>query len=549
MLVIHKLVSRRDAADEGAVLVTVVVVMLIGFVIATLIAASVLSTIQSNASNKRTTQAFVSAESGRDVAVKNLRSSIGEDDIDCAAVKLTDDSDLNNDGVSDAAEAPFWEYSIWTSGAATRPPLSKDSGDWAAACPTTASKWVWIESTGWQSDGAVPTTTDSVYPWYHGPATQPAGTLAYFEGKFTATKSTYVGDLVIREAGDYQCNNGASGAGTVQGDLWVLNGGLTTTSDCTVTGSIYAKGTITVKNKNFTVGGDVISVEGDIHITAGNVSIGGEVHAAGDIDTKNGSGIVDKSFRAGKAMIDYKAADWKRINGSAVPFTQNEPAPVISPTLPQVYDATSWIELTSTTKWNSDTEPFEPHPGLCSAAALKPVLETSGMRTVIDVSSCGTGTIVVDIGNINLARDALIYVPSTVLMDLQFKGTVNKAASAADPQLFVVHGDANSTDDKPTCTAASASAKDKLTVSGVINVRTMIYSACGIPQTMALTMNGQLYMGNDGLHLNGGTFTCKPMSWKPTLEGLSCGVKGEGGIFDPTNTETRLDNLAFQTER
>jgi hypothetical protein len=39
------------------------------------------------------------------------------------------------------------------------------------------------------------------------------------------------------------------------------------------------------------------------------------------------------------------------------------------------------------------------------------------------------------------------------------------------------------------------------------------------------------------------------MEWKPQIGKLSCGVKGSGGIFDPTNTVTRLDNRAHQTER
>jgi hypothetical protein len=145
---------------------------------------------------------------------------------------------------------------------------------------------------------------------------------------------------------------------------------------------------------------------------------------------------------------------------------------------------------------------------------------------------------------VSLARDVLIYVPSTESMDLDLKAIISKDAGVTDPQLFIVHGDANGADGKPTC-----SKTDTFVANPNIGVRTMIYSACGISNSMALTMTGQIYMGNDGLHLNGGVFTCKPMSWKPALSGLSCGVKGTGGIFDPANTVTRLDNITFQTER
>ena len=101
------------------------------------------------------------------------------------------------------------------------------------------------------------------------------GTLAYFEGEFKATKSTYQGDLVIRDVGDYECNNGATGA--INGDLWVLHGGLRITDDCTVTGSVYARNLIEVNNHNLTVGADIISVAGPIKLNATGVDIGGSV--------------------------------------------------------------------------------------------------------------------------------------------------------------------------------------------------------------------------------------------------------------------------------
>ena len=57
--------ARNRGDDDGAVLVTVVIVMFVGFIVATVVAASVLSTIGVNADNTGNTQAFVTAESGR----------------------------------------------------------------------------------------------------------------------------------------------------------------------------------------------------------------------------------------------------------------------------------------------------------------------------------------------------------------------------------------------------------------------------------------------------------------------------------------------------
>ena len=254
-------------------------------------------------------------------------------------------------------------------------------------------------------------------------------------------------------------------------------------------------------------------------------------------------------------MVDHVPADWTKADGTTpVPVLAGAPTPVISPTLDQVFDATNWIELTASTTWSSTALPvYAPTPGtVCTTAQLQAVLGTAGTRAVIDMTGCPAGGsgIKVAPGNVTLVRDALIIVPAGQKMDLELNGTISRPVATTletGPQLLVVHLDPNGSDGRPpTC---SASALDKFTAGGANSVRTLIYSACGIGTTMSLTMSGQLYMGSDGLHLNGGTFTCTPMSWTPTLPTISCGVRGDGGIFDPSNTVTRLDNLKYQTER
>lgn len=523
----------RDIQDDdsGAVLMSVVLVMLVGFIIAATIAASVFFTVGANVNNKDRTQAFVAAESGRDVAIRSLKSAITSTGLDCSAVAMS--------ATSASGTSPRYSYTVRSTADAERPAGPSSAGV-GATCPTPSTKWVVISSTGTGPDG-YSITVDAVYPWYHGPATQPAGTLAFFEGEFTATKSTYQGDLVIRDDGDYECNN-ADGV-SIQGDLWVLKGGLVITKDCVITGNVYTRDLIDTKNHKLVVGGDLMSLQGSIALTANDVKIGGDVYAKGTISTKNGSGVVNGSFKTAATMVDHDPTKWKRLDGTAVPTLQGQAAPTVTPTLDQVFAATAWIELTSTVPWSTDTIMYT---GLCTAAQLQTVLTVPGTRAFIDMTGCTGGNpneISVAPGNFALARDAILYVPSAKGMNLDLTGTVTKASG--DPQLFIVHADANGSDNKPTCTTGS----DKFTATATIGVRTMVYSACGISNSMALTMTGQLYMGNLGIHLNGGTFTCTPMEWKPQIGKLSCGVKGTGGIFDPSNTVTRLDNRAYQTER
>ncbi|KQP71018.1 hypothetical protein ASF40_04135 [Microbacterium sp. Leaf288] len=527
-------------------LITVVVVMLVGFVIAVAVAASVMFTIDANVGNKDRTQAFIAAESGRDVALGSIREKIGASGLNCSPSGMPAPPPMSGTGT-----APNYQYTVYTTNDVVRPSADHPSA-WASVCPTTATKWVKIESTGWQVPTAK-TTIDAIYPWYHGPSTTPSGTVAFFEGEFTATKSTYTGDLVIRD-GDYECNNGASGG--VQGDLWVLRGKLTITDTCIVTGSVYVRDQISVANKQLRVGGDLVSVQGMIKLNANGAEIGGDVYGAGNIDTKTGSGVVKGAFKTPGSMVDHNPTSWT--NGATppapVPIDDNAPAPVISPTLEQVYAATSWIELTSTTTWSSIAMPvYAPIPGtVCSTTQLQDVLRATGTRAVIDMTGCPAGGsgIKVDPGNVTVARDAVILVPANQKMDLELTKTISRPVGttlAGGPQLLIVHLDPNGSDGRPP--ACGSSDLDKFTAGGTNSVRTLIYSACGIGSTMSLTMSGQLYMGSDGLHLNGGTFTCVPMSWAPTLPTISCGIKGPGGIFDPTNTVTRLDDLAYQTEK
>lgn len=532
MLVIRRARVRTVASppqpgdDRGAVLVVVVVLMLLGVVIATSIAASVVFTIGANVDNRSNTQAFIAAESGRDAALAAVRANIDDGVLTCSA------------GIAVAPGASPGPQYVSTVRWATS---SDAPADWSSiaggaseykACPTETSNWIVIRSEG-SADGST-SVIDAAYPWTESPDTRPAGTLAYFDSEFKATKSTYEGDLVIRGSGDYQCNNGAGNA--IRGDLWITDAGMEVTGDCWVTGSIYSYGKILVKNKDFRVDGDIITEVGNINFEADNAKIGGDVYAGGNVViSKSGTLGNGKTMRAVGTVTT--PTTWKHVDVSPVVGQSGQPKPVISPTLKAVHDATAWLELDGSLDWG-----VPPTTGKCSTADIKSLLETAGDPIMIDMSACDATSVTVNPGSPAIKRDAVLYVSPSKKMNLELSGTITKGAG--DPQLLILHGDANLGDKKPTCSTG----EDKLTVGSTIGVRTMIYSACGINKTVALTMTGQLYMGTDGLHLNGGTFTCSPMGWAPAFKNLSCGVKGSGGIFDPDKTVVSFGSLVYQTE-
>lgn len=531
MLVVKRFMrrARRPASDDdGAVLVTVVVVMFVGFLIAATIAASVTFTISANSNNREVTSAFIAAESGRDTALANLSSSIEDGTVDCAAVNLSD---------SLASSDLTFDYSVRVTDVVSPAPTDFDAlGAAAEVCPSLTTRHVVIRSTG--TVGSESTTVDSVYPWNVVPDTQPAGTLSYFDGQFKATKSTYEGDLVVRGTGDYECNNSAGDR--IEGDLWVLRASVRVTGPCEVTGSIYAYGLVEVKNKDLVVGGDIVTETGDIDLTPNNATIGGSLYSGRNVILTK-SGTVGGDIKAQGTITSPLPAGWTKPDGTAIATTQSAPAPVFAPTLTQVLDATAWVELGDWNDWSSGSEI---KTGLCTAASQKPFLETTGTRVVFDLSACGSNVKVAP-GTVSMKRDVLYLVPSASGMDLELTGAISRGAG--DPQLFIVHKDVSQ--DSPTRPTTCPTGSDKFAIGTNVDVRTMIYSPCGITNSMSLTMKGQLYMGGVGLHLNGGTFTCTPMEWKPAIPSLSCGVKGSGGVYDPNRKEITIGGLAYQTER
>ena len=117
-MLVRVITPRGVGKDDGAAIVTVVIVMLVGFVIASVVAASVMSTIRANAGNSAQTQAFIAAESGRDEAVEYL-SSVGT----CSA------GALDFEGTS-----PDYSATVYVTDSET-PPTSK-AGLGSPACPT-----------------------------------------------------------------------------------------------------------------------------------------------------------------------------------------------------------------------------------------------------------------------------------------------------------------------------------------------------------------------------------------------------------------------------
>ncbi|HEY9310682.1 hypothetical protein, partial [Williamsia sp.] len=258
MLVIDRLFMRVRREDDGAVLVTVVVVMLVGFIVASIIAASVLFTIRANATNKGQTQAFIAAESGRDVAVASMSA--------CSTTHFT-------------GTDPTYDTRVYFSDIDGVQPTT--SNGLTEGCPTSATDYIVVKSTGTGPHNST-VTIDSVYPWQVTYSQQPGGVVTYFSGGFTAGVSHYTGDLVLRD-GTYRCNNSA----TLTGDLYVLSGDVEFSTTCRVEGDIWASGHVTNGSQAATVTGSITTNSYVTLSSNGATSVGKDINAVGVVHLDN----------------------------------------------------------------------------------------------------------------------------------------------------------------------------------------------------------------------------------------------------------------------
>ncbi len=503
--------GRRDD-DRGAVLVTVLIVMLVGFIVVASIAAAVVFTIGANQTNRDRTGAFVAAESGRDAAVAAIAQGA------CVT--------------SGSGTDPDYTFRVKTTTGAQ--PASFDDPGLVSACPTIDSRFVVIESTGTGPAGATSVVT-SVYTWQVFYPGQPGGTMAYFDGAFTATQSQYEGDLVMR-SGNYECN----AQSTITGDLWLTSGDFSVSAKCVIDGSVYVRGNANLGNgADVSITGDVVA-GGSISMTSNKAIVGGSLTANGAINTTAGSA-------AGNATAGGAASVAPGTVAGTVTANAGTPA-VFNPTLEKVFDMTRWLDVPiDRATWGGDVRWFEgPCNGTDVMTALKQPLTAPYTRVGIDYTAC-TGPVTVRLSGGQVAHDALFLVPPASTMSIVISGSLTSVL-VPQPQLFFIHGDAVLGNDAPDCITGSST--DSLSLPATAQVRMMLYSPCGLGSVSHINFNGQFYSNYDGdekwVHPE---FTCQNMAWEPIL-GLGCSVKDAAEDETPPPPPTQqLGPLITQRER
>lgn len=543
LVLIDRFRAARRSEDSGAVLVTVVVVMLVGFVVATLIAASVLFTIQTNVGNKQRTQAFIAAESGRDAAVQALSDG-------CAP------ADLSGSGTG-----PTYAYAVRTTTGAQ--PTDYDALT-NADCPTIDTSYIVIRATG-EGANSTTATIDSVYRWSATYSDVPGGVVTYFSGSVSQGVSHYTGDLVLRN-GNWSCTEG----GTLEGDLYVLNGTVTLSNNCVIKGDIYAKKEVKSTSQNWHVQsrtstsgwvspGNIVT-DAFVSLTSnGNPSVAGSIHARGEVALAaagGGQGTVSGTVTSMESADLIDEAAWTT---GAVALGSATPPPFV-PTLAWLEDATKWIDLDRNSGWTAGGATKISVPSSSCNSILNTNADTSvwvksqiaaaSGPIVLDFTTCSKN-VSMTLAGFALNHDAVLIVPEGKSMSVSLGSGLS---AATRQQLFFVHEDESpddvdsNGDPKPTC---GIGGQDSFGTTAAVDsdIDVMVYSPCGLNGTVTASFEGQLYTDDTTNFHSGSNYTCQPMSWPTALANLGCAIKGSGGVIDLTTIVQKLGERVYQTER
>lgn len=260
--------TRRD--DEGSMLVSVLIIMLVLTIGALALSSIVVNTTGVLGDSRSTVQSRAAADAGLSDTI--ARAQRGEDVCTTSTYPST---------------APAYTVSVLC-----------DSGT------------VTFRSIGTATGGGR-TVTEATYTRNSSPR-KLAGALVMADGGFKSTNLTLTapaidGDLVINK-GDFDCNNKT----VIAGDVVVRQGDAALSNECHVKGDLVVSGNVIVNNAAVGVDGDVYAGGTYKHTTLATVK--GNVYAVGSVTMNSGAKVQKSVATLGSFTID---GDTTSVGGTA----------------------------------------------------------------------------------------------------------------------------------------------------------------------------------------------------------------------------------------
>jgi len=247
-------------------------VMAVGVLLSALILSSVVGGMSFTSATRAGVQSQASAEAG--VAAAQ------------AGLNIPGDCNAKGGVYAGTVNGQTYSATVWVKNAANQ---------WARGCPVGGSSQVRIIATGVASEFGVggnasgdDTFVEAVFNV--NPAVvsaQPSPAAVYVGGgaavnAMMITSDSQPGDIHILK-GDFNCTTNSM----INGSVIVADGSAILTNTCTITGSVKASKEVKI-TAAVKIHGDVVAAGGDITMTNGTITIGGNVFASGKTNTLQG---------------------------------------------------------------------------------------------------------------------------------------------------------------------------------------------------------------------------------------------------------------------
>jgi Tfp pilus assembly protein PilX len=521
------MLTRRDPAvrlrdDQGAALISVLIVALVLGLITVTLSAAVVNTTLSSVGVRGSLQSQAAADAGMAAAV--------------AAAKA---------GGVCTATVP-----------AGTVPGSGGGGRYTATIACNAAKTtVTLTSVGTANDTS--TSVQTVYSLVAetreevDPSLTPVGLVLYegsTMGQVTLLAHGANEPQVVSVKGPFGCRLG------IPGNL-IVGGDVTSSDGCNVTGDIYAAGTITFNGGATTVRGDILAAGtgvSKINSTIGSSTAGAplsNVRVNGDLDLLwSGAPMHANAVAQGAVTVNDRVVDGSvtlptgltpsikggRIVGGVV--NSGSIAAVPAPSLPGWFDYTfktaDWpgaavITLKNVNTMNTTScRYFNDNNGEFKNQGWKDLANYTG-TVVVDARQCDRLT-----SNAGGNPAPVIKAANVVLLAKEFNttGLTMKSAAGASPKVYFITEDGTA-DNKPTCPGGSTATNFDTNGANLEGVRSLIYTPCRLSVSGGGVLLGSLY--TNGFN-SGGQITIKGELM--SLPGMSPPDGGYGGTPVVVNT-------------
>lgn len=465
--------KHRVAADEtGASLIVVLGVTAVGLILSALIATSLVSSLGFSSASRAGLQSQAAADAG--VAAARAGLNIVNN---CATQTAP-----GRYASADPAYTVTIQYKV--------------ASGWQDGCPTAAASQVRILSVGAADaegvagySGGDARTVEAILEWL-APGVAPSGIAMYlYEGGVVEANSTFdfsesSGAGLIVKNGDLDC---AKNNSVYNGSI-VVNGKLTFSGTCEVTGSAWVSALATLGSATPAIGQD---------LSAGSVS-------------PNPPGT--------------------KVGGT---YTQGGALPTIPSWTDVPYAPATWLE--------PDGTPFQVDTWTTAAQCKLPngnLGGTGGKGLVVNALGCTGGPTADHNTTVRLTSDVVIYANKfswDAINSLQFT-----SSSAATHRIWFITPDGVA-DNMPTCntTAATPNTQGNFTIKNGFSIAAtlsaFVYTPCAFEGKNGFTWRGQIYSGAYSAVKN-----------NPSIEFVPVGVAGfdlDGGTSVPVITTPKPGQL------